>query len=137
MALIMARPSMRPEPSAFATTTLPARIACIRPGTPSREPLLSSSGSAKSPSMRAQDHVGPLQSRDGADMHLIVPHDEVAAFDEKKAEIAREIGVLEIGLAERPGVSRQMRGSTRSAWLARPERKFWKNGASRSTFIPP
>ena len=50
--LSMARASTTPEPSALAITTVPSRIACTRPGTPSRERALSSSGSAKSESRR-------------------------------------------------------------------------------------
>jgi hypothetical protein len=47
----------------------------------------------------AQKRVGALEAGDGAHMHLVVAHDEVAAFDQQEAEIAREIGLLVIGLA--------------------------------------
>ena len=49
------------------------------------------------------DHVGALQARDGAHMGEPVMHDEIVALDQQEAEIARQIGLLEIGLAVRTG----------------------------------
>ncbi len=49
-----ARDSTSPAPGMFATATPPARIASTRPGTPSREAALSSSGSSQSASTRRQ-----------------------------------------------------------------------------------
>ena len=84
----------------------------------------------------AQQHVEPLQAGDGADMNAVAADGEVVALDQQEAEIARERGVLEIGLAEaRPGVSRPMRGSSRSALARSESRNASKNGATRSTFI--
>ena len=50
----------------------------------------------------AQQHLGALQARHGADEDAVVADGQVFAFDQKKAEIAREIGVLEIGFVQRP-----------------------------------
>ena len=47
----------------------------------------------------APDHVGALQARDRADMDRPSCDDEVVALDQQEAEIAREVGLLEIGLA--------------------------------------
>ena len=49
----------------------------------------------------AQDHLGAAQPRHGADEDAVVAHDEVLAVDQEQAEIARQIGVLEIGLVHR------------------------------------
>ena len=51
----------------------------------------------------AQQHLGALQTGHGANEHAVVADGQVLAFDQQKAEIAREIGVLEIGLVHRPG----------------------------------
>ena len=40
---------------------------------------------------------------DGADEDAVVAHDQVLAVDQQQPEIARQIGVLEIGLVHRPG----------------------------------
>ena len=48
----------------------------------------------------AQQHVEPLQAGDGADVNAVAADGEIVALDQKKAEIARERGVLEIGFAE-------------------------------------
>ena len=72
-------------------------------GTPSRERALSSSGSAKSASSRRSSTSARRRPGDGADEHAVVAHREVFALDQQEAEIAREIGVLEIGLVHRPG----------------------------------
>ena len=50
-----------------------------------------------------QQHFGAAQAGDGADENAIVFDDEILAFDQQEAEIARQIGVLEIGLVHRPG----------------------------------
>ena len=49
----------------------------------------------------AQDHLGAAQPRHGADEDAVVAHDEVLAVDQEQAEIARQIGVLEISLVHR------------------------------------
>ena len=51
----------------------------------------------------AQQHFGALQAGDGADEDAVVAHAQILAFDQQEAEIAREVSVLEIGLAQRPG----------------------------------
>ena len=93
-----------PLPSALATTTLPARTACTRPGTPSAESGRSSSGSQNSSSRRRRMHVHRLQA---------LPASSGRARSSRTvrsppstsviAEVAREVGVLEVGLVVRPG----------------------------------
>src|SRR5262249_6943401 len=56
-----ARASTTPEPSALAITTVSSRTACTKPGTPSRERALSSSGSAKSASSRRTSTAARLR----------------------------------------------------------------------------
>ncbi len=51
----------------------------------------------------AEQHFGSLQTGYGADKNAVIAHAEVFAFDQHEPEIAREIGVLEIGLAHRSG----------------------------------
>ena len=50
----------------------------------------------------AQQYFGAPQTRDRADKDAVVTHDQILAVHQKKAEIARQIGVLEIGLVHRP-----------------------------------
>ena len=83
-------------------TTLPSRTACTSPATPRREAALSSSGSAKSASMPPQQHLGAPQAGNRADEDAVVAHGQILAFDQQEAEIAGEIGVLEIGFIHRP-----------------------------------
>src|SRR3954471_1089868 len=44
----------------------------------------------------AQQHVEPLQPRDGADMNAVAADGEIVTLDQEKAEIARQRGVFEI-----------------------------------------
>ena len=46
----------------------------------------------------AQQHLGALEAGDRADEDAVVAHRQILALDQQEAEIAREIGVLEIGL---------------------------------------
>ena len=48
----------------------------------------------------APEHADRLEAGDGAHHHLAVLDDEVLAFEQHEAEIAGDIGVLEIGLVE-------------------------------------
>ena len=48
-----------------------------------------------------QQHLGALQAGNGADEDAVVAHAQILAFDQQEPEIAREIGVLEIGFAHR------------------------------------
>jgi hypothetical protein len=67
--------SSRPEPSALATSTLPARTAPSRPGTPRAESARSSTGSQKSSSRRRRMHA--LEAGDGLEEDGVVAHREV------------------------------------------------------------
>ncbi len=48
-----------------------------------------------------QQDFGSLQTRHGANEHTVIADGEIFAFDQDKSEIAREIGVLEIGFVHR------------------------------------
>ena len=49
----------------------------------------------------AQQHLGTLEAGNGADENAVVARREVRALDQQEAEIAGEVGVLEIGLVHR------------------------------------
>ena len=105
MKLIMAGASSTPEPSALAMTTPPfaqgideARHAKPRMGV---EFERIGEIAVDAP----PDHIGALQPGNGADMDFAVAHRQIAAFDQKQAEIAGEIGLLEIGFVERARAS--------------------------------
>ena len=66
---------------------------------------------------------------------LAFVHDQIVALDQQEAEIAREVGLLEIGLAVGAGRHRQMRGCERVAASASEARSARKKGATRSTFM--
>jgi hypothetical protein len=51
----------------------------------------------------SQQHIEALQARDGADMKPVIAHREIVAFDQQKAEIARQRRVFEIGVARAAG----------------------------------
>ncbi len=48
----------------------------------------------------AQQHVEPLQARDGADIDAVAADGEIVALDQEKAEIARQRRMFEVGFAE-------------------------------------
>ena len=51
----------------------------------------------------APEHVAALEPGDRAHEDAAVAHDQIVAFDEQEAEVAGEIGLLEIGRAQRAG----------------------------------
>ena len=51
----------------------------------------------------AQNHVHLLESFEGLEEYAAVAHRQIAALDQREAEIAREVGVLEVGFVERSG----------------------------------
>ena len=104
--------------------------ACTSPGTPSAESARSSSGSQKSSSRRRRIACTGRRPLDGLEEHAIVAHREVAAFDEREAEIAREVRVLEIGLVVRP---RREQHDVRRLAVARASRRAASPAASGRT----
>ena len=93
--------SSTPLPSALAITTRPARTAPSKPGTPSAESARSSSGSQKSSSSRRR--IACTRRRPGQRLqeHAVVAHRQVLAVHQRQSELAREIGMLEVGFVER------------------------------------
>ena len=110
--------SSTPLPSALATATWPARTAWTSPATPSDESPRSSSGSQKSSSMRRRMTSTGCRPSTVFRKTRLVAHGEVAALDEREAEIAREIGVLEVGLVV--GARREQHDARR---VGRPRRQ--------------
>ena len=100
---MMAAVSITPEPSALAIVTLPARAASTSPATPSDESPRSSSGSQKLSSSLPEDDVDRLQAFERLDEDAAVAHRQVAAFDQREAQIAREVRMLEVRFVVRPG----------------------------------
>jgi hypothetical protein len=81
--------------------TLPSRTACRSPAEPRGGVKLERIGKVGVDT--AQQHLGALQAGNGAHEDAVVAHAQIFALDHEKAEIARQIGVLEIGLAHRSG----------------------------------
>ncbi len=49
-----------------------------------------------------EDHVDALQALERLDEDAAIAHRQVGAFDEREAEISRQVSVLEVGLVVRP-----------------------------------
>jgi len=49
----------------------------------------------------APDHIGPLQTGDGAHIGLAVAHHQIIALDQQETQVAGQVRLFEIGLAER------------------------------------
>ena len=93
----------RRRPSGLASTTDPLRTACDQPGNRrSASGPSSSTGSANSASRRRTSTSTRFSPPIVRTIDRAVAHRQVAALDQQEAEIAREIGVLEIGLVQRP-----------------------------------
>ena len=69
----------------------------------------------------AQDRVHALQAAQRLEVDGVAAHGQVLPLDEREAEVAREIGVLEIGLVVRP--RRQQDGERRLVALGRRQRR--------------
>jgi hypothetical protein len=123
--------SSRPLPSALATSTLPARTACSRPGTPSAESLRSSSGVAVVVVESAQDRMHTPQAVECFQVDQLATNRQVLPFDERETEVARKIGMLEIGFIV--GARRQEHDQRRLAGMRSPMRqrvlKFAEEGS--------
>ena len=85
----------------------------------------------------AEDHVHRLQAAQQLEEDAVVAHRQVAALDQRVAEVAGQVGVLEIGLVVRPRreqddarVVAVVRGDGRAA----SARSVRKNRASRCTW---
>ena len=99
----IARASATPVPSALAMTTLPSRTAWTRPLHAEPRAGVEFQRIGEIGIEPPQQHFGALQAGDGADEDAVVAHRQVLALDQQHAEIARQIGVLEIGLVHRAG----------------------------------
>ena len=95
--------STRPLPSGLATATFPARTAWTRPGTPRNESRRSSSGSQIVVVQPAEDHVDRLEAAEQLEEDAVVADRQVAPLDQRVAEVAGQVGVLEVGLVVGPG----------------------------------
>ena len=85
----------------WRSATLPARAASTRPGTPRKESLRNSSGSQKVSSTRRKITSTGCKSFERLQEDAAVAHGEIAAFDQRKAEITREVSMLKVGLVVR------------------------------------
>ena len=95
--------SITPVPSALATATLPARDRFHQPGDAEQRVAAQLERIAEVVVEPAEDDVDRLQAVERLEEHAAVAHGQVAALDEREAEIAREVGVLEVGLVVRAG----------------------------------
>ena len=98
---IIAGVSTTPEPSALASEILPLRVASTRPVTPSAEVGAQLQRIGEGAVEAAQQHVHGAQAGQRLDRHLAVARHQVAALDQRHAERAREIDMLEVGRRQR------------------------------------
>ena len=99
----MARASIKPAPSALAITHLAVAHRLHQTGDAEPRTGVEFERVGEIGVDAAQQHFGAAQSGYCTDEDAIVAHDQVLALDQQQAEIAREIGVLEIGFVHRPG----------------------------------
>ena len=105
----------RPSRDRWRCARCPARTASIRPGTPSRLPASSSSGSIMPPVQPAQQHVDLLQPLQRLEEHRAAAHRQVAALDQRAGQFARR------GTCARTSAARRCRGSAgRRVGFGRP-----------------
>ena len=71
--------------------------------------------------LAAQDDVHPLQAAQGFQVHRVAAHRQILPFDQRVAEVARQVGMLEIGFVVRP--RRQQHDMRRLVALDRGERR--------------
>ncbi len=93
-----ARVSRMPEPMALTIEIEPWRSASVMPGVPMRLSTRSSSGSMKLASMRRHSTLTGLRPETVRTITWPLLDHEVFAFEQHEAEVAGDIGVLEIGL---------------------------------------
>ena len=89
----------------------------------------------KAASRRRQSTLSGLRPVDGAHHHLAVGDGEILAFEQHEAEIAGDVGVLEIGLVVLAGREDGDLPSASSARSKSASRKSRKKPASRWTFM--
>ena len=103
--------------------TRPARSAPMQPGHAERGIAAQFERIAEVVVEAPQDGVHAAQSAERLEEHGVAAHREVVALDQRHAELAREIGVLEIGLVvgagrEDDGERRFVAGSVQQALRA-------------------
>ncbi len=92
-----ARVSTMPEPSALTITAAPLRSASARPGVPMREFGAEFQRVGKGGVHAPPEHVNRFQSGNGPHQQTPVGDRQIAALEQHEAEVARDVGVLEIG----------------------------------------
>ena len=96
-----ARVSRMPEPSALTRVTQPWRSAPTRPGVPSRELRVELERVGEGGVEAAPEHADRPEAGDGAHHDPAVLDGQVLALEQHEAEVAGDVGVLEIGVVER------------------------------------
>ena len=128
--------SITPDPSALAMVTLPARAASTSPATPSVESRAQFQRIAVAVVESPEDDVDRLQAVERLDEDAPIPHRQIASLDQREPEIARQVGVLEVGLVQRTrreqhDARRVARAGARAVSVSRCAQK---NEARRSTW---
>ncbi len=118
--------SISPLPSAFATATLPARTASTKPGHAEVRIGTQLDRVAEAIVHAPQNYVHLLQSFERLQVNAAVAHRQIAALNQREAEIAREIGMLEVGFVEWSG-----REQNNARILALRRRKLQQRFAKR------
>ena len=103
--------SRKPLPSALASTRLPRAQHLHQARHAERRIGAQFERIAVVVVQASQQRVHRLQALDGLQEQPLAAHREVAAFDQRQAEVARQVGMLEVGLAVRP--RRQQRDARR------------------------
>ena len=112
----------------MTSVTLPCRAALTSPGVPRCELLVEFQRIGEIRIEPAPEHIDRHQAGDGPHHHLAALDREVLAFQQPEAEIARDIGVLEIGFVQRTGGQDAKPGSHHS----RACRSAYRGSAGRS-----
>jgi hypothetical protein len=100
---ISAPDASRPLPSALAMTTRPARTDVEQAGHAERRVAAQFERVAIAVVLAAQDDMHALQAAQGLQVDRVAAHRQVLPLDQRKAEVAGQVGVLEIGFVVRPG----------------------------------
>ena len=131
-----ARVSRMPEPRALTRVTLPCRSAPTRPGRAEARAGVELERIGEGGVEAAPEHADRPEAGDGAHHHPAVLDGEVLALEQHEAEIAGDVGVLEIGVVERAG---RQDGDARVAVVAAGpgarRGSSRKKPASRWTFV--
>ena len=124
--------SSRLDPRLLAISTLPRRAACGQPGHAEHR-AAQFERIARFVVDPAHDHVHAVQAGQGLEEDDAVAHREVAAFDQRQAEVARQVGLLVIAFVAR---ARREQHDQRHLAVAQRRRRIALGRAQRGPSAP-